>query len=325
MKRLRQIASLPRGERIHNHRTSSASLMGDGLAHSASGAFEGFEIFIKYLPHSTTEPQLSAFFGEAGTIVGAPRLLKDGKGACKGCGWITFEKREALDEALTWNGCAFGGRHLQISKGKAAHTGFRPSLQAAGTHTPAMLPEIVARLVQPSPDGVVVDATYGRGGHTRGMIAALSARGVCHAFDMDAEAVTDGKALAAEERRFTIHHAPFSRMAATLPHLAETPSGGGGGVAAILFDLGISSPQFDEAHRGFRPEADGPLDLRFDQSRGQTAHEFLSTAPRAEITRVLRSFGETSDGAAAQRVADAIVLARACAAEPPDPHPHGPL
>ena len=157
------------------------------------------------------------------------------------------------------------------------------------------------------------------------MIAALSARGVCHAFDMDAEAVTDGKALAAEERRFTIHHAPFSRMAATLPHLAETPSGGGGGVAAILFDLGISSPQFDEAHRGFRPEADGPLDLRFDQSRGQTAHEFLSTAPRAEITRVLRSFGETSDGAAAQRVADAIVLARACAAEPPDPHPHGPL
>ncbi|EOD04326.1 hypothetical protein EMIHUDRAFT_44883, partial [Emiliania huxleyi CCMP1516] len=161
-------------------------------------------------------------------------------------------------------------------------------------HTPAMLPEIVARLVQPSPDGVVVDATYGRGGHTRGMIAALSARGVCHAFDMDAEAVTDGKALAAEERRFTIHHAPFSRMAATLPHLAETPSGGGGGVAAILFDLGISSPQFDEAHRGFRPEADGPLDLRFDQSRGQTAHEFLSTAPRAEITRVLRSFGETA-------------------------------
>lgn len=75
---------------------------------------------------------------------GVPRLLKDGQGACKGCGWITFRERKAFEEALSWNGCAFGGRHLQISKGKAAHTGFRPSLQAAGTHTPALLKEVRA-------------------------------------------------------------------------------------------------------------------------------------------------------------------------------------
>jgi 16S rRNA (cytosine1402-N4)-methyltransferase len=265
--------------------------------------------------------------------------LKDGQGACKGCGWITFRERKAFEEALSWNGCAFGGRHLQISKGKAAHTGFRPTLQAAGTHTPALLKEVravtgarptatlvrcgpaaaaflceppapdasqvVATLIKPSPDGVVVDATYGRGGHTRGMLASLSHRGRMHAFDMDAEAIKDGTQLAAEDTRFRVHHQPFSAMRDALGPLVPFSTPGTGGVSAVLFDLGISSPQFDEASRGFRLEADGPLDLRFDQSRGETAHEFLMRADRLEIVDVLSRFGETTDP-----VADAICVAR---------------
>ncbi len=102
----------------------------DGVAVGAGGSFEGYEIFIKYLPKTADEKQLASFFAELGPMAGVPRLLKDGQGACKGCGWITFETRDAFEKALGWNGCDFGGRHLQITKGKAAHTGFRPTLQA---------------------------------------------------------------------------------------------------------------------------------------------------------------------------------------------------
>lgn len=170
--------------------------------------------------------------------------------------------------------------------------------------------QVVATLIKPSPDGVVVDATYGRGGHTRGMLAALSSRGRMHAFDMDAEAIKDGTQLAVEDSRFRVHHLPFSAMGGALGPLVQPAAPGTGGVSAVLFDLGISSPQFDEASRGFRLEADGPLDLRFDQSRGETAHEFLMRADRSEIVDVLSRFGETTDAFAARRIADAICVAR---------------
>jgi 16S rRNA (cytosine1402-N4)-methyltransferase len=142
------------------------------------------------------------------------------------------------------------------------------------------------------------------------MLASLSPRGRLHAFDMDAEAVKDGTQLAAQDPRFRVHHSPFSAMGTVLGPLIQPIAPGTGGVSAVLFDLGISSPQFDEASRGFRPEADGPLDLRFDQSRGVTAHDFLLRADRSQIVDVLSRFGETTDAAAARRIADAICVAR---------------
>ncbi|CAE7658161.1 rsmH [Symbiodinium pilosum] len=184
------------------------------------------------------------------------------------------------------------------------HTGIRPSVQAPGTHTPALCEEVVKKLVAPNPGGVYVDGTFGRGGHTRAMLAAMSPSGSLHAFDMDPEAIAAGKELMKADSRFTIHHAPFSSMKAVLKPLGVR-------ISAVLFDLGISSPQFDDAGRGFRPEADGPLDLRFDQSKGITAWDFLMTASREEIIRVISEYGETSDLTASQRIADVICLARA--------------
>eukprot|EP00931_Biecheleriopsis_adriatica_P025696 TRINITY_DN15701_c0_g1_i4.p1 TRINITY_DN15701_c0_g1~~TRINITY_DN15701_c0_g1_i4.p1 ORF type:complete len:188 (+),score=34.40 TRINITY_DN15701_c0_g1_i4:331-894(+) len=169
-------------------------------------------------------------------------------GNCKGIGWITFASKEGFEEALGWHGCQFGGRKLDIKAGKQFHTGVRPSVQAPGTHTPALCEEVVKKLVSPNPGGVYVDGTFGRGGHTRAMLAALSPSGRLHAFDMDPEAIAVGKELMAADSRFTVHHAPFSSMKEVLKPLGVRPAG-------VLFDLGISSPQFDDAHRGFRPEA----------------------------------------------------------------------
>ena len=271
-------------------------------SYSASGHLEGYEIFIKYLPDTAREEPLREFFAPAGEIVGAPRLMMHPQtGKCKGIGWITFASQSGLAEALSWDGCAFGGRHLSITAAKQQHTGIRPSLQAPGTHTPAMLKECVAKIVANDTNGVFVDGTFGRGGHSRGILAALGPNGKLHAFDMDPDAITAGRELAKQDTRFVIHHAPFSSMNKVLR---------GTTVRGVFLDLGISSPQFDEAHRGFRPEADGPLDLRFDNSKGQTAHEFLQSAKRDEIIRVLYEYGETSDKVAARRIADAICLAR---------------
>mmetsp|Transcript_21770 Transcript_21770/g.45981 ORF Transcript_21770/g.45981 Transcript_21770/m.45981 type:complete len:556 (-) Transcript_21770:297-1964(-) len=291
-----------------------------GEARSATGALEGYEIFIKYLPATATEASLGTFFAEVGPIVGEPRLLKSGDGKCKGVGWITFATREAMQAAVDWNGCSFGGRHLQISAAKAMHTGFRPSLQAAGTHTPAMLAECVKHLVDFDKSGIVIDATFGRGGHSRGMLSAMGSTASLHVFDMDIEAIKVANELKTADKRVSVHHAPFSSMGTVLGGksgaLAKASGNGGGancknvGISAALFDLGISSPQFDEAHRGFRPEADGPLDLRFDQSKGETAWQFLQHVERSELIRILKEYGETADEAAARRIADAICISR---------------
>jgi len=283
----------------------------------AAGHVEGYEIFIKYLPSDTTEEPLRAFFAEAGEIVGAPRLMMNPQtGECKGIGWITFATEAAQAEALSWTGCAFGGRTLNITAGKAFHTGIRPSLQAAGTHTPAMLKQCVAKVVGSDASGVFVDGTFGRGGHSRGILEALSPKGRLHAFDMDPDAIAAGKELMKADPRFTIHHAPFSSMAKVMgPILASGPASHSR-LHGAFFDLGISSPQFDEAHRGFRPEADGPLDLRFDNTKGLTAWEWLQATDREEIVRVVHEYGETTDLIAARRIADAICLARAAKALP---------
>ena len=193
-----------------------------GIARSATGTLEGYEVFIKYLPGHTTEKELGEYFTEAGPMVGLPRLMKTPTGACKGVGWITFETVAAMDEAVRWNGCNYGGRHLQITRAKQIHSGFRPTLQEAGTHTPALLKETVAALVAPNRDGTLIDATYGRGGHSRGMLQALSPKGALHVFDMDTEAIDSARQLAESDGRVRPHHAPFSSMAERLLHENRT-------------------------------------------------------------------------------------------------------
>ena len=151
-----------------------------------------------------------------------------------------------------------------------------------------------------SPDGLYIDATFGRGGHTRRILQKLSEKGRVIAFDRDPEAVAAAGAI--EDKRFEIIHAPFSRMAEELACRGIT-----GGVTGILMDIGVSSPQIDDAERGFSFRMDGPLDMRMDTDSGMTAADWLAKAQASEIEKVLRVFGEERF---AGRIARAIVARR---------------
>ena len=134
------------------------------------------------------------------------------------------------------------------------------------------------------PDGVYVDGTFGRGGHSRLILAKLSEKGRLIAFDRDPEAVAEAGRI--EDPRFSIVHAPFSKMAGRLASLGvETVDG-------IFLDIGVSSPQIDDAGRGFSFRFDGPLDMRMDTTSGVSAAEWLATADVGEIQRVIREYGE---------------------------------
>lgn len=169
------------------------------------------------------------------------------------------------------------------------------------THVSVLLNGAVEALAI-RPDGIYVDATFGRGGHSREILARLGANGRLYALDRDPAAVAAAGNW--DDARFVMAHAPFSRLAATL--LAR----GVEAVDGILFDLGVSSPQLDEAARGFSFRFDAPLDMRMDTSRGMTAADWLNQAPEEEIARVVRDYGEERF---ARQVARAIVKARALA------------
>jgi 16S rRNA (cytosine1402-N4)-methyltransferase len=146
-------------------------------------------------------------------------------------------------------------------------------------HTTVLLNEAVDALVT-KPDGNYVDATFGRGGHSRLILSQLSPAGRLLAFDKDPEAV--GVANAIADPRFEIRHQGFAA-------LGELEAGS---VTGILMDLGVSSPQIDNPARGFSFRADGPLDMRMDPTRGTSAAEFLSTAPVELMAEVIRDYGE---------------------------------
>jgi 16S rRNA (cytosine1402-N4)-methyltransferase len=150
------------------------------------------------------------------------------------------------------------------------------------THTTVLLNEAVDELIQASAgaDGAYVDATFGRGGHSRLILSRLSARGRLLAFDKDLEAIAEAGHI--EDARFSIRHEGFS-------HLAELPEGS---VDGVLMDLGISSPQIDSPERGFSFRFDSPLDMRMDTTRGQSVAEWLATAEVEKITEVVRDYGE---------------------------------
>lgn len=151
----------------------------------------------------------------------------------------------------------------------------------AGTwqHTTVLLNEAVDALVT-KPDGTYVDATFGRGGHSRLILGQLEPQGRLIAFDKDPEAVAVANAI--EDPRFSIRHQGFAA-------LGELESAS---VAGILLDLGVSSPQIDDPRRGFSFRSDGPLDMRMDPTRGQSAADFLATAPVEQMAEVIRDYGE---------------------------------
>ena len=151
---------------------------------------------MKYLPHSANEEEVTKYFADCGAMVSQARLLRDPQsGQPKGAGFITFVDEAGRNEALKRDGARFGGRNVSVTVAKKSTFGVRATDQAYGTHTPAMLAETIAALVAPDRSGVYVDGTFGRGGHTRGILAALSAEGRLHAFDMDPEAIKVGKEL----------------------------------------------------------------------------------------------------------------------------------
>ena len=168
------------------------------------------------------------------------------------------------------------------------------------THAPVLLPEALTGL-RIQADGCYVDCTFGRGGHARAILSALGPAGRLIGFDRDPEAVVEGEALRKSDARFSILHRPFSEFQAGLASL------GIHAVDGVLMDLGVSSPQLDTPSRGFSFQSDGPLDMRMDPTRDQSAADWLSVADEEEIARVLWVFGEERH---ARRIARAICLAR---------------
>jgi 16S rRNA (cytosine1402-N4)-methyltransferase len=165
-------------------------------------------------------------------------------------------------------------------------------------HQTVLLEAAVEALIV-KPEGIYVDATFGRGGHSREILARLGAGGRVIALDRDPQAVAAAAQMS--DPRFAIVHAGFGGLGNVLQRL------GVGRVNGVLFDLGVSSPQFDQAERGFSFRLDGPLDMRMDTSRGPTAAQWLEQASEQEIGEVIRRYGEERF---AKQIARAIVAAR---------------
>lgn len=154
------------------------------------------------------------------------------------------------------------------------------------SHVTVLLKEAVDGL-NIKADGLYVDGTFGRGGHSREILSRLGPNGRLFGIDRDPQAVEVANKLKADDPRFDIIHGPFSGLAQYLEERGLT-----GKVDGVLLDLGVSSPQLDDAERGFSFLRDGPLDMRMDNTRGETAAEWLERADAKDIAWVIRTFGE---------------------------------
>ena len=170
-----------------------------------------------------------------------------------------------------------------------------PTVSLTCTHTTVLLQEAVDALVH-DPQGSYIDATFGRGGHSRAILARLGPNARLCAFDQDPQAVQSAQDLL-QDLRFSIRHVPFSS-------LRDWPAAS---LSGVLLDIGVSSPQIDQAERGFSFRHDGPLDMRMDPTRGRSVHEWLVTASSEEIAEVIRDHGEERF---AVQIAKAIVARR---------------
>ncbi|MFL0806192.1 MAG: 16S rRNA (cytosine(1402)-N(4))-methyltransferase RsmH [Oceanobacter sp.] len=169
------------------------------------------------------------------------------------------------------------------------------------SHTTVLLEPTVAGCLN-DPNGIYIDGTFGRGGHTRLLLSRLGPNGQVIGFDKDPRAIETGLQLEQEDPRFKIVQTSFADMKASLEALGISRING------VLLDLGVSSPQLDDAERGFSFMRDGPLDMRMNPDQGLSAAEWLAVTPEAEIARVLKVYGEERFS---RRMARAIVLARA--------------
>jgi len=163
-------------------------------------------------------------------------------------------------------------------------------------HTSVLLDEAVNGL-NIRPDGIYIDGTFGRGGHSRLILSQLGPEGRLLAIDRDPQAIEAAKAI--DDARFSIIHGPFSDIAEYVKERELV-----GKIDGVLLDLGVSSPQLDDPERGFSFMRDGPLDMRMDPSRGYSAAEWLMKAEADDIAWVLKTFGEERF---AKRIARAIV------------------
>ncbi|EKO3386267.1 16S rRNA (cytosine(1402)-N(4))-methyltransferase RsmH [Vibrio sp. LQ2] len=150
------------------------------------------------------------------------------------------------------------------------------------------------------PDGIYIDGTFGRGGHSRTILSQLGPNGRLYSIDRDPQAIAEAQRI--DDPRFTIVHGPFSGIAEYAQRYDLV-----GKVDGVLFDLGVSSPQLDDAERGFSFMKDGPLDMRMDPTSGMPVSDWLAQAELDDITWVIREFGEDKH---ARRIAKAIVAYR---------------
>ena len=169
------------------------------------------------------------------------------------------------------------------------------------SHIPVLLNEVLDAL-NIHAEGTYLDCTFGRGGHSRAILQQLGENGRLFALDQDPDAVAEGELLAASDPRFQIIHCPFDQLAHVLSEYKLTRS-----VDGILLDLGVSSPQLDNAERGFSFMRDGELDMRMNPSEGQSVAEWLQFAKVEDIAQVIKTYGEERH---AKRLAKAIVTAR---------------
>ena len=169
------------------------------------------------------------------------------------------------------------------------------------THQPVLLGAVIEGLAI-KPDGRYVDGTFGRGGHSRAILDRLGEDGRLLALDRDPEAANWAKAHFANDKRFQFAGRPFSMLEQSV-----TEQGWQQSVDGILLDLGVSSPQLDDAERGFSFRKDGPLDMRMDISQGESAAQWLASVDEKELTRVLKVYGEERF---AKRIARAVVRNR---------------
>ncbi|EOX3348198.1 16S rRNA (cytosine(1402)-N(4))-methyltransferase RsmH [Vibrio cholerae] len=169
-------------------------------------------------------------------------------------------------------------------------------MTASFQHISVLLNESIEGLAI-KPDGIYIDGTFGRGGHSRTILAQLGPQGRLYSIDRDPQAIAEAQKI--DDPRFTIIHGPFSGIDEYAQRYDLV-----GKVDGVLFDLGVSSPQLDDAERGFSFMKDGPLDMRMDPTSGMPVSEWLAQADLDDITWVIREFGEDKH---ARRIAKAIV------------------
>lgn len=175
----------------------------------------------------------------------------------------------------------------------------------AAAHTPCMLNEVLDNLFPASLrrsdgkyDGTYVDCTFGRGGHSKGILDKLGPDSRLFAFDVDPTAVREARKLEAQDSRFHIIHRPFGDLDQEFEP---------GQVNGVLADLGVSSPQLDEANRGFATKGSAPLDMRMNQDSGISASQWLQRVSQEELAWVIHNLGEDGDSLLSQRIAATIL------------------